>query len=71
MPLSSFSDRDMMEEPFTVGELVKILSEFPQDDALHLIGEDGELVFFRFKYRGEKTLTMELRDPYLKLDPAN
>jgi hypothetical protein len=62
---SSFSGRDMLEQPFTVGELVKLLSEYPQDDTFHFVGEDDELVFFRFKYRGEKTLTMELRDPRL------
>lgn len=62
---TSFSDRDTLKEPFTIGELVKILSEYPQGDQLRFNGEDGELIFFRFKQRGETLLTMELRDPTL------
>jgi hypothetical protein len=62
MPLVSFANRDMVTEPFTVGELIKILSEFPKEDELRFMGERDEEVFFRFKYRGEHLLTMELRE---------
>lgn len=60
--LVSFSGRDMEKEPFTVGELVEILKEFPQDHDLRFIGMNGELFFVRFKQRGEKLQTIEFSE---------
>lgn len=63
MPLSSFHNRDMDKEPFTVGEFVKYLSEYPPDHELRFVGFNDQLYFHRFKYRGDKLLTIEFDDP--------
>lgn len=62
MPLISFHDRDMLKEPFTVGELARYLSEYDPNLELRLMGSEGELIFNRFKGRGENLLTMEFDD---------
>jgi hypothetical protein len=61
--LVSFSNRDMKSEPFTIGELIDILSAFPKDHHLRFSGMNGELLFHRFKQRGEKLQTIEFDDP--------
>ncbi len=63
MPLSSFHNRDMDESPFTIGEFVAYLSEFPQHHELRFMGMDGELFFSRFKQRGETLETIEFYEP--------
>lgn len=61
--LVSYHDRDMDKEPWTIGELIKILSEFPKDHELRFVGFQGEIFFHRFKQRGEKLTTIEFDDP--------
>jgi hypothetical protein len=61
--LSSYHDRDMDKEPWTISELAKILSDFPQDYELRFVGFQGEIFFHRFKQRGEKLMTIEFDDP--------
>ena len=60
----------MKDEPFTIGELIDILSEFDREKELRFIGANGEIFFHRFKQRGENLETMELDDPetYEKTD---
>lgn len=52
----------MNAKPFTIGEFVGYLKEFPQDHELRFMGEDDEIVFFRFKQRGEKLQTIEFEN---------
>ena len=63
----------MREEPFTLGELSDAINEWKEhmgsDSIIRFSGEDGEEVFFRFKTRGKKVLTMELRNPDLEMSP--
>ena len=63
MPLSSCSDRDMKSDPFTMGELIEILSEFPKDREIRFSGMNGELLFNKFKTRDKNVEFMELYDP--------
>ena len=69
--LVSYADRDMDANPWTIGELVEILADFPQDYELRFMGMCGELFFHRFKQRGEKLMTIEFDDPgYMKVNDA-
>ena len=53
----------------TIGELVEILTDFPQNYELRFMGMCGELFFNRFKQRGEKLMTIEFDDPgYTKVN---
>jgi hypothetical protein len=61
--LSSYHNCDMDKDPWTIGELVEILSDFDQKDELRFVGWSGELFFHRFKRRGEKLMTIEFDDP--------
>ena len=69
--LVRYAHRDMHANPWTIGELIEILAEFPKDYHLRFTGMCGELFFNRFKQRGEKVMTIELDDPgYMEVNKA-